>query len=623
MQSNIFELIDLLVKMSSSTSNIDELKADLDDTLNNISLTEDKLKQIEAEMTDDKYFDASSEIVDRNIKISLVKKIQKLNKIKSDLERELDQIKEDERSIHSQMEDIKKEIDEANKYNAIISTTSSNKESFTNMLASENERITELLSKKVDLEENYSKVQKKVEYLSNSLLEVNDKIEKENDRLNEIDHNLSNIKAYIDFDAKEDDEKEYLSVKNDLELLINHRDQITNDPVYIASLIKEHIANDDKDNVEKEFNHLIEIVKEIPYMSLENNEIEVEMKKLDDELRNYDSEISQKDYQTLDSVFIEDRILYLEDSIKNNKDLIRSLTDKKGKLEYENEVISEKIYRSEAQIKKIYKSLSDYEEYDYECGELSKSVVQAANNKLVEEKNNISEITANYRSDLVKNINEIKIIDDQLAYFNSEVTNKESELDELNKKLALNTSSKNILEEEKDKLALEKINSKINSLKFREEFNKSLSEILEEFEMLNSSLEFVDKKTRVQRNLRSLLGDELTPLEEIIPAQEPEVEKTPVTVIETVETTEAPEEKVEEEPHGFMVPEEEVNEIPQITDEELKNNEPKEEKLRVVEIIPINDTVTEKEPEKDFMVNDFQDDDYVDFESAISEVGEN
>ena len=296
MQSNIFELIDLLVKMSSSTSNIDELKADLDDTLNNISLTEDKLKQIEAEMTDDKYFDASSEIVDRNIKISLVKKIQKLNKIKSDLERELDQVKEDERSIHSQMEDIKKEIDEANKYNAIISTTSSNKESFTNMLASENERITELLSKKVDLEENYSKVQKKVEYLSNSLLEVNDKIEKENDRLNEIDHNLSNIKAYIDFDAKEDDEKEYLSVKNDLELLINHRDQITNDPVYIASLIKEHIANDDKDNVEKEFNHLIEIVKEIPYMSLENSEIEVEMKKLDDELRNYDSEISQKDY---------------------------------------------------------------------------------------------------------------------------------------------------------------------------------------------------------------------------------------------------------------------------------------------------------------------------------------
>ena len=615
MQSNIFELIDLLVKMSSSKSNIDELKADLDDTLNSIATTEDKLKQIESEMTDEKYFDASSEIVDRNIKISLVKKIQKLNKIKSDLERELDQVKEEERDTHSKIEDIKKEIDEANNYNEIISKGSNNKESFTNMLASENERIADLLSKKEELDSTYSKIQKKVEYLSNSLLESNEKIEKETERLNEIDHNLSNIKAYIDFDAKEDDEKEYLSVKNDLELLINHRDQITNDPVYIASLIKEHIANDDKDNVEKEFNHLIEIVKEIPYMSLENNEIEVEMKKLDEELRNYDSEISQKDYQTLDSVFIEDRILYLEDSIKNNRDLINSLNDKKGKLEYENEIISEKIYRSEVQIKSINKSLSDYEEYDYECGELSKSVVQAANNKLIEEKNNISEIAANYRQDLVKNINEISIINDQLDYFNSEVTNKETELDELNKKLALNTSSKNILEEEKDKLALEKINAKINNLKYREEFNKSLSEILEEFEMLNSSLEFVDKKTRVQRNLRSILDDEVVPSQEVIsePVQEPAL-STPEVVAPADEMV------VEEQPRGFMVPEEEVNNIPQITDEELNSEKPVEEKLRVVEIIPISDTVTEKEPEKDFMVNDFQDDDYVDFESAITSV---
>lgn len=613
MQSNIFELIDLLVKMSSSKSNIDELKADLTDTLNSIEVTEDKLRQIEADMDDEKYFDASSEIVDRNIKISLVKKIQKLNKLKNDLQLELDQVKEDEYSIHTKVEFIKKQLEEANKYNTVITENSSSNDSFTNMIATENERISDLISKKEDLESTYNKIQKKVEYLSDSLLEVSEKIEKENERLNEIDHNLSNIKAYIDFDAKENDERKYIKVKSDLELLINHRDQLLNDPVYIASIIKEHIANDDKDNVEKEFNHLIDIVKQRPYMSLENNEIEIEMKKLDEELKNYDLEISQKDYQTMDSLFIEDRILYLEDSIKNNKELINNLNDRKAKFEYENNILSEKIYRSELQIKKINQSLHDYESYDYETGEISKSIVQAANNKLIEEKQNIESIAANYRKDLVKNINEINTINEQLVYFENEVNNKESELDELNKKLALNTSSKNILEEEKDKLKLEKINSKINDLKYREEFTKSLSEILSEFEMLNSSLEFVDKKTRVQRNLRSILDDE--PIKE---------------------------EVVEEEPRGFMVPEDEVvdnneetetsviepieenaSNIPTISDEELKPVEPTTEKLRVVEIIPISDTVTEKEEEKDFMVNDFQDDDYVDFESAISEVGEN
>lgn len=600
MQSNIFELIDLLVKMSSSTSNIDELKADLDDTLNNISITEDKLKYLEADMSDEKYFDASSEIVDRNIKISLVKKIQKLNKIKSDLEKELDQIKEEEVNTHTKLDDIKEEIADANEYNNKITTSKGLKDSFANMIASENERISSLISKKEDLELSYEKIQKKIEYLSDSLLEVSEKIEKETDRLNEIDHNLSNIKSYIDFDAKETDEKNYLATKSELELLIDHKDQILNDPVYIANLIKEHIANDDKDNVEKEFNHLLSIVKEIPYMSLENSEIEVEMKKLDEELKKYDSEISQKDYKNLDSIFIEDRILYLEDSIKNNRALINQLNDCKCKFEYENDVLSEKIYRSEIQISKINKSLSDYENYDYESGELSKSVVQAANNKLIEEKENLSEVARNYRNDLSKNIDEIYIINSQLDYFSEEVENKEKEFDDLNKKLALNTSSTNILEEEKDKLALEKINNKINNLKYREEFTKSLSKILDEFEMLNSSLEFVDKKTRTQRNYRSLFD-----------------EVVPVVNEDTTET-------VVEEPHGFMVPEEEnVGDIPTITDEQIKPEESKYEKLRVVEIIPINDSISEKEEEREYMVNDFQDDDYVDFESVISEVGEN
>ena len=592
MQSNIFELIDLLVQMSSSKSNIDELKADLEDTLNEISLTEVKLKELEADMNDEKYFDASSEIVDRNIKISLVKKIQGLNKIKSDIEKELDQAKQEEIDVHSQLEDIKKQINEANEYNSVISSIDSKKESFTNMIAVENERISNLLVRKEELESVYEKVQKKVEYLSNSLIEATEKIEKETDRLNEIDHSLSNIKTYIDFDAKEADEKEYLAVKGKLELLIDHKDKILNDPVYISYLIKEHIANDEKDAVEKEFNHLVDIVRAIPFMSLENSEIEDEMRKLNEELKNYDSQISQKDYQTLDAAFIEDRILYLEDSIKNVRESINGLNSLKDRFEYEIDVLSDKIHRSELQIQSIEDSLKEYEDYDYESEKLPKAVVQASNNKLLEEKANISEIAESYRSDLLKNIDVIKAINSRLEFYKNELSNKELELDKLNKKLALNTSSRNILEEEKDKLLLEEINTKINSLKFREEFTKPLSKILEEFEMLNSSLEFVGKDIRVQR-----------------PSQ-------------GVEEPKSISEEVVEENHGFMVPDEEIN-IPVISDEKEPEIITPTEKLRVVEIIPIGDSVTEKEEEKNFMVNDFQDDDYVDFESAISKVEEN
>ena len=110
--------------------------------------------------------------------------------------------------------------------------------------------------------------------------------------------------------------------------------------------------------------------------------------------------------------------------------------------------------------------------------------------------------------------------------------------------------------------------------------------------MLNSSLEFVGKDIRVQR-----------------PSQ-------------GVEEPKSISEEVVEENHGFMVPDEEIN-IPVISDEKEPEIITPAEKLRVVEIIPIGDGVTEKEEEKNFMVNDFQDDDYVDFESAISKVEEN
>ena len=126
--------------------------------------------------------------------------------------------------------------------------------------------------------------------------------------------------------------------------------------------------------------------------------------------------------------------------------------------------------------------------------------------------------------------------------------------------------------------------------------------------MLNSSLEFVDKQTRVQRNNRSLLDDE-------------EFAK----VVGLDEEEESTKEEPQEEVRGFMTPVEDASEepiIPTIIDEDKASNEVKE-KLRVVEIIPISDSVKEKEEEQDFMVNDFEDDDYVDLDSAISKVEEN
>lgn len=602
MQSNTFELIDLLVKMSGSKSNLDELKAELDDTYLKIDKIEKKLDSLDEEMSDDKYFDASSEIVDRNIKISLVKKIQKLNKVKAGIDKDLEQASDEERKLHDKLEELNQKLAKASEYTSVIKAEDSSSNAYNNMLSSETERESKLAKKKEETENEFEKIQKKVEYLLNASKEIVEKIEKENERLEEVENNLSNIKSYIDIETKEKDEAKYIDTKNELDKLIEHKEDIINDAVYIAGKVKEYVANNDQDKAKVEFNKLIDQIKKIPYMDLENDQIEVEMSKLDDELKNYDAEISSKEYQTMDKEFIEERIKYLEDFIKTRNEYIVSLNNRINELNNENELLSGKIYSSEEKISDIDDSLIDYESYDYESNELPKSVVQASNNKLNEEKENISNITDNYRSDLVQNIKEIKDLENSVNNLKNNISEKETELDELNKKLALNTTSTNILEEEKDKITLEKINTKITNLKNREKFNKSLSTIAKEFEMVNSSPDFIgDLEVEETPELPS--GDtEVEVIDELPIEEETEIKEEPVENITSANENVNAFETLEELSQGLTV---------------------KEEKLRVVEVTPINDSIKETKEEENYMVSDFQDDDYIDLDAAMNEVGEN
>ena len=622
MQSNIFDLIDLLVKMSGSKSNLDELKAELDDIESSILKVQKKLNNLEDEMNDDKYFDASSEIVDRNIKISLIKKIQKLNKVKNDIEKDLEASKSDEIKLHDELEAIKEEIRKANSYNDIISKNVSDSESYNNMIASENDRISDLITRKEVLEESYNSVQKKVEYLANSISEIDEKISKENERLEEVENNLTNIKSYIDIDEKEKDEKKYYDVKNHLDELYKRKEEIQSDAVFIAGKIKELITDEAKEEVEKEFNNLLEVVRSIPYMDLETEDIQKEKDKLDEELKKYDEEISHKEYQTLDKEFIEDRIEYLIADIKKISESIEVCTNNLNSVKEENDLLSKKIFNAEMQIAKINSSLIDYESYDYENAELPKSVVQASNNKLIEERTNISLIAENYRDDLVKKLSELNELASKISKLTDERDIKEKELEELEKKGALSTKSVNVLEEEKDKIKLESINKSILDLKNREQYEKSVSSIYDEFQMLNSSLEFVDKKTRSK-----ILYEESSAESSINDVQDNKDSEK----IEVVETSNAEEKKSpliqEPDNQGAIEIEGENNGLnneivfePIV--EEPEKQQSKSDLLRVVELSEIPSDLSESKND-DFIVNDFQDDDYIDLETAITSMEDN
>ena len=84
MNSKIGELLDLYVRLSGEKYNISDMLHDIERYDKLIPQLTNKIDKLESSMDDDKYFDASSEIIDRNIEVSLERKLEYLkNRLKT------------------------------------------------------------------------------------------------------------------------------------------------------------------------------------------------------------------------------------------------------------------------------------------------------------------------------------------------------------------------------------------------------------------------------------------------------------------------------------------------------------------------------------------------------------
>ena len=79
MNTKISEVLNIFIRISGERYNIFDMLEDLKRIDKHIPEITDRLTKLRNTMTDEKYFDASSEIIDRNIELSLQKKLNHLN----------------------------------------------------------------------------------------------------------------------------------------------------------------------------------------------------------------------------------------------------------------------------------------------------------------------------------------------------------------------------------------------------------------------------------------------------------------------------------------------------------------------------------------------------------------
>ncbi len=562
MHTEVFNNIDTLISMANSSLSIDEINTELISLNRQIKNKRNEIEDLKSLMNDARYFNASSELVDKNIEISLKNKISRLNRKIKDIKSTLEDIKSRENNLYKDINTLKDKISDNKKYIVNLEKKAHNATSNTyyKELLSKEEKNDLELKKELGLkEEQYTNVLKELELTNQAKEELEDKLNTEKNRLNDVLDNLNNPNAYIDEDLKHSDEEKLADLTQELEKLEKRKREIITDANMVGADAKELILNNNMTDALNKVKELVQIVKKVPYMDISSSNIlEEELEKRENERMELSTLIDNKSYDAIDNNIINARIDFIKNTKEQNEKKINTYEQEiKDIDQYINDIVGPKIDELEDNVLKLEKTIHSYREIleDKNKSARTKANVENAIQKKDKEKSILNEILDNYKTNLLDNIERTNALDVLITDLKGENDNLDKEVNKLNKLSMFDLKTKDLVEEEEDKNKLKEINEEIKAIKNSQKFDKTPDEIFDEIDMY----------------LGTFIKEELKKEEE-----NKEKEKEII--------------KEEQEKESEEVLEGPKLDIDSLNNEVLKEDEPKE-RLKVVQVIPVSNTV--------------------------------
>jgi chromosome segregation ATPase len=609
MESDIIKKIDALVDMAGTSSNIDTLKAELNEIEREIEKLKNELNLLTAGNIEDKYFKASDKQVDENIKVSLEAKIKRQEKSLKDLQNSIDSVILDEENSHNELEQIKKSIASSNEYITILNERiktigdSSALSNYKNIIEEENKKLDSLVSSLNAKEKEYEVIFDKLNLVNQAKEEMREKLESDKNKLSETKASLINPSFYIDLDLKKIDDEHIDKIKASLQELDKRRIEILTDPVMIADEAKTMILDDDRTSALSRIKELVTIVKSKPYMDVPSG-ADLE-KTLDEALENATNErdefaslIDTKDYSGTDNKIIQNRIEYLNEEITTIENMINNLKSEIDRIDNESfNALNSKLNEAINVKTELEECLNAYRNAIAEIGEEQtpkrRAILSSAYEKKQEELANIKKVIENYKKDqekLIKRAHDIEV--NEISCYENEIRNLEDEIKASNKLLITTKTAKDVLSIENDKMKLKELDDNVKAIKHRKKYNTSPSEIFDEIEMYLGTIGIEDDKPEEFSDKDLNYNYDLTDIN--IPELDLNSEK-----------------EVKEEIPS-ITNEEVINELPTFEKEEVPN-----QKLKVINVEPLEEPKKEVE-ENPFIIGDYKDDDFVDVDTLFN-----
>mgnify|MGYP004646427171 FL=1 len=617
MQNEVIAKIDSLLKISEPQSNIETLKVELREIECSIKEINLNIKELKSSMNDDKYFDASAEIVDKNIEISLAKKIKSIKKSLEELENQIEKQSILEQNQHDKIEKIKKEIVKQNSFIEILkekiaSNFDFDKENFKTLLKENEQKLKSNEKELTKLTKDYEKIQGKLEVLSFSKKELKTKIDDETEKLLDVKANLLNKRGYVNNDLKKEDQETLELLEKKLKDLEGSKNRILENPLMIAEEAKNYLLDDDKTGCLKKVKELKDLISKIPYMSINgvnsSENLKIELENAEAKRDEFSSMINSKNYESVDTTLIKDRLTFIQDKKINIEKDINELSEKiKSTDTVELEDLNNRINYCENEVKVIEDKINEFNS-NFENEELTlskKSSLQAALDKKRDELTNINKLLECYKNDRKDLIT--KSFDIEKNYINKlkeDINVIDKEIKELEKILMTSSKSKNTIEIENDKNKLKELNDNIKAIKKRQNLKKSPEEIYDEIELsLGTEMDSFENDAvtseivETPANINDLEQDNV-----IEQAEERENDKIDKTVIEDSPINSNELDQIDNEVT--------IDSLPVIDDEELNlevtDVNEKEDKLKVINVESLEENSEDIEPtNNEFLIGDY------------------
>ena len=545
MHTEIFNNIDLLTEMAGSTLDVQDIESDLTQINKEIQDKKQKLEDLKGIMNDTRYFNASNELVDKNIEVSLKSKITRLNRRIKEVGLKLNSIQIEEEKLSKYIDSLQEKIEENRKYISMLDTKAQNdkNDAYQTILNNEKEHVKKLEQELEKKTKRHDAILKEIELHEQAKEELVQKKDADETRLKEIEDNLNNPNSYIDEDLKKQDENELQSLNQSLDELQKRKLEYLTDPNMIGADAKELIANHNYTEALNKIKELLAVVKSKPFMDVTNLSV------LDEELEKKESErtelanfIDTKNYAGMSSDAAKKRIIYLTNEISNEKEEVNRYQVANEHIEEDiNTNLSVLIKDLEAEITNITKELDEYQILikDEFKSRRTKANLENAILKKEKERKVLEDMLNSYKKDLLFQITVSNAILKIAAKYNQNIEEKTREIEELKHLQALDEVTKDYIEEEKDKEKLKNINEEIKQIKNRQKFDKTPDEIYDQIEMLLGSQNIISdtlesklqNKETIDEQIDDLFEEEkqeepLLKVVEMIPAQTVQSEKT-------------------------------------------------------------------------------------------------